>query len=231
MDRRPMRILIVEDDRKVGAFIQKGLREEQYAVDVCRDGEEAVEWASVNSYDVIVLDIMLPKKDGFTVCRELRQTGVLTPILMLTAKDSVEDKVSGLTEGADDYLTKPFSFEELLARIRALLRRAQDYKTKALRAGDLELDPIKRQATRAGKHIPLSGKEYALLEYLMRNKGRVVSESMIVEHVWDMNYEGTSNIVNVYINYLRKKIDSEFEVRLIRTIRGHGYTIDENSTI
>lgn len=225
-----MRILIVEDDRKVGAFLQKGLKEEQYAVDVCRDGEEAVEWASVNTYDAIVLDIMLPKKDGFAVCRELRQKGVLTPILMLTAKDSLEDKVSGLTEGADDYLTKPFSFEELLARIRALLRRAQDYKTKALRVGDLELDPIKRQATRAGKRIPLSGKEYALLEYLMRNKGRVVTESMIVEHVWDMNYEGTSNIVNVYINYLRKKIDSEFEVKLIRTIRGHGYTIDENRT-
>jgi DNA-binding response OmpR family regulator len=222
-----MRILIVEDDRKVGAFLQKGLREEQYAVDVCRDGEEALEWASINSYDVIVLDIMLPKKDGFAVCRELRQKGVLTPILMLTAKDSVEDKVSGLTEGADDYLTKPFSFEELLARIRALLRRTQDYKTKALRVGDLELDPIKRQATRAGKQIPLSGKEYALLEYLMRNKGRVVTESMIVEHVWDMNYEGTSNIVNVYINYLRKKIDSESEVKLIRTMRGHGYTIDE----
>jgi DNA-binding response OmpR family regulator len=226
-----MRILIVEDDRKVGAFLQKGLREEQYAVDVCRDGEEALEWASINSYDVIVLDIMLPKKDGFAVCRELRQKGVLTPILMLTAKDSVEDKVSGLTEGADDYLTKPFSFEELLARIRALLRRTQDYKTKALRVGDLELDPIKRQATRAGKQIPLSGKEYALLEYLMRNKGRVVTESMIVEHVWDMNYEGTSNIVNVYINYLRKKIDSEFEVKLVRTIRGHGYTIDESREI
>jgi DNA-binding response OmpR family regulator len=226
-----MRILIVEDDRKVGAFLQKGLREEQYAVDVCRDGEEAVEWASISSYDVIVLDIMLPKKDGFTVCRELRQKGVLTSILMLTAKDSVEDKVSGLTEGADDYLTKPFSFEELLARIRALLRRTQDYKTKALRVGDLELDPIKRLATRAGKQIPLSGKEYALLEYLMRNKGRVVTESMIVEHVWDMNYEGTSNIVNVYINYLRKKIDSEFEVKLVRTIRGHGYTIDEDREI
>jgi DNA-binding response OmpR family regulator len=226
-----MRILIVEDDRKVGAFLQKGLKEEQYAVDVCRDGEEAVEWASINSYDVIVLDIMLPKKDGFAVCRELRQKGVLTPILMLTAKDSVEDKVSGLTEGADDYLTKPFSFEELLARIRALLRRTQDYKTKALRVGDLELDLIKRQATRAGKQIPLSGKEYALLEYLMRNKGRVVTESMIVEHVWDMNYEGTSNIVNVYINYLRKKIDSEFEVKLVRTIRGHGYTIDESREI
>ena len=226
-----MRILIVEDDRKVGAFLQKGLREEQYAVDVCRDGEEAVEWASISSYDVIVLDIMLPKKDGFTVCRELRQKGVLTPILMLTAKDSVEDKVSGLTEGADDYLTKPFSFEELLARIRALLRRTQDYKTKALRVGDLELDPIKRLATRAGKQIPLSGKEYALLEYLMRNKGRVVTESMIVEHVWDMNYEGTSNIVNVYINYLRKKIDSESGVKLIHTVRGHGYTIDENRKI
>lgn len=226
-----MRILIVEDDRKVGAFLQKGLREEHYAVDVCRDGEEAVEWASINSYDVIVLDIMLPKKDGFAVCRELRQKGMLTPILMLTAKDSVENKVSGLTEGADDYLTKPFSFEELLARIRALLRRTQDYKTKALKVGDLELDPIKRQATRAGKHIPLSGKEYALLEYLMRNKGRVVTESMIVEHVWDMNYEGTSNIVNVYINYLRKKIDSESEAKLIRTIRGHGYTIDENRKI
>jgi len=226
-----MRILIVEDDRKVGAFLQKGLREEQYAVDVCRDGEEALEWASINSYDVIVLDIMLPKKDGFAVCRELRQKGMLTPILMLTAKDSVEDKVSGLTEGADDYLTKPFSFEELLARIRALLRRTQDYKTKVLRVGDLEMDTAKRQAIRAGKQIPLSGKEYALLEYLMRNKGRVVTESMIVEHVWDMNYEGTSNIVNVYINYLRKKIDSEFEVKLVRTIRGHGYTIDENREI
>jgi len=226
-----MRILIVEDDRKVGAFLQKGLKEEQYAVDVCRDGEEAVDWASINSYDVIVLDIMLPKKDGFAVCRELRQKGMLTPILMLTAKDSVEDKVSGLTEGADDYLTKPFSFEELLARIRALLRRTQDYKTKVLRVGDLEMDTAKRQAIRAGKQIPLSGKEYALLEYLMRNKGRVVTESMIVEHVWDMNYEGTSNIVNVYINYLRKKIDSEFEVKLVRTIRGHGYTIDENREI
>jgi DNA-binding response OmpR family regulator len=226
-----MRILIVEDDRKVGAFLQKGLKEEQYAVDVCRDGEEAVDWASINSYDVIVLDIMLPKKDGFAVCRELRQKGMLTPILMLTAKDSVEDKVSGLTEGADDYLTKPFSFEELLARIRALLRRTQDYKTKVLRVGDLEMDTAKRQAIRAGKQIPLSGKEYALLEYLMRNKGRVVTESMIVEHVWDMNYEGTSNIVNVYINYLRKKIDSEFEVKLVRTIRGHGYTIDESREI
>ncbi len=223
-----MRILIVEDDKKVGAFLEKGLKEEQYAVDVCRDGEEAMDLAMVNPYDVIILDIMLPKKDGFAVCRELRQAGVLTPILMLTAKDTVEDKVAGLTEGADDYLTKPFSFEELLARIRALLRRSQDYKTKVLKVADLELDPARRQATRAGRKIPLTGKEYALLEYMMRNKGRVLTESMIIEHVWDMNYEGTSNIVNVYINYLRKKIDEAAPVKLIQTVRGYGYMIDES---
>ena len=223
-----MRILIVEDDRKVAAFLQKGLREEQYAVDVCRDGEEGLTLASVNSYDIIILDIMLPKKDGFAVCRDLRRNSVLTPILMLTAKDSTEDKIAGLTEGADDYLTKPFSFEELLARLRALLRRSQDYKIPALRAGDLILDQRRRQAERGGKRIPLTGKEYAFLEYLMRNKGRIVTESMIIEHVWDMNYEGTSNVVNVYINYLRKKIDEGFAVKRIRTVRGHGFTIDEN---
>jgi len=223
-----MRILIVEDDRKVAAFLQKGLREEQYAVDVCRDGEEGLNLASVNTYDVIILDVMLPKKDGFTVCRDLRRNSVWTPILMLTAKDSTEDKIAGLTEGADDYLTKPFSFEELLARLQALLRRSQDYRIPALRAGDLILDQRRRQAEREGKRIPLTGKEYALLEYLMRNKGRIVTESMIIEHVWDMNYEGTSNVVNVYINYLRKKIDEGFAVKRIRTVRGHGFTIDEN---
>jgi two-component system copper resistance phosphate regulon response regulator CusR len=226
-----MRILIVEDDKKVGAFLEKGLKEEQYAVDICRDGEEAMELAVLNPYDAIVLDIMLPKKDGFAVCRDLRQRGLLTPILMLTAKDTVEDKVAGLSEGADDYLTKPFSFEELLARIRALLRRSQDYKTKVLKIGDLELDPARRQATRSGKKIPLTGKEYALLEYMMRNKGRILTESMIIEHVWDMNYEGTSNIVNVYINYLRKKIDEGAPVKLIQTVRGYGYTIDESREV
>ena len=223
-----MRILIVEDDRKVAAFLQKGLREEQYAVDVCRDGEEGLNLASINSYDIIILDIMLPKRDGFSICRDLRRNSVLTPILMLTAKDSTEDKITGLTEGADDYLTKPFSFEELLARLRALLRRSQDYQIPALRAGDLILDQRRRQAEREGKRIPLTGKEYALLEYLMRNKGRIVTESMIIEHVWDMNYEGTSNVVNVYINYLRKKIDEGFAVKRILTVRGHGFTIDEN---
>ena len=204
-----MRILIIEDDRKVGAFLQKGLREEQYAVDLCRDGIEAVYQAQVNHYDVIILDVMLPGKDGFTVCKELREDSVLTPILMLTAKDTLEDKITGLSEGADDYLTKPFSFEELLARVRALLRRNQDYKTGVLKVGDIMLDPLRRVVNRAGKAIILTGKEYALLEYLMRNRGRVVSQSMIIEHVWDMNYEGTSNVVRVYINHLRNKIDKQ----------------------
>lgn len=223
-----MRILIVEDDKKVAAFLQKGLREEQYAVDVCRNGEDAVYEAQVNPYDVIILDIMLPGKDGFTICRELRENNVLTPILMLTAKDSLEDKILGLSEGADDYLTKPFSFEELLARIRALLRRSQDYKTGSLKVADLELDPLRRTVQRGGTPIALSGKEYALLEYLLRNKGIILSQSKIIDHVWDRNYDGTSNLINVYINHLREKIDKDAEVKLIKTVRGQGYKIDEN---
>jgi two-component system copper resistance phosphate regulon response regulator CusR len=223
-----MRILVVEDDRKVSAFLQKGLQEENYAVDVCGDGNEALYLAQVNPYDVIVLDVMLPAKDGFSACRELRENGVLTPILMLTAKDEVEDRVMGLSEGADDYLTKPFSFEELLARIRALIRRSQDYKAPVLKVGDLELDPVRRRVVRAGKEIALTGREYALLEYLMRNRGRVVTPSMILDHVWDMNYEGVSNIVNVYISHLRNKIDKNHVAKLIQTLRGHGYRIDES---
>ncbi len=223
-----MRILVVEDDKKVAAFLQKGLREEQYAVDVCRDGEDAAYEAQVHPYDVIILDIMLPGKDGFTICRELRENNVLTPILMLTAKDSLEDKIIGLSEGADDYLTKPFSFEELLARIRALLRRSQDYKTGILKVDDLELDPLRRTVQRAGTPITLSGKEYALLEYLLRNKGIILSQSKIIDHVWDRNYDGTSNLINVYINHLREKIDKDAEVKLIKTVRGQGYKIDED---
>jgi len=223
-----MRLLIVEDDKKVGAFLERGLKEENYAVDVCRNGADSLYLAQVNPYDVVILDIMLPGKDGFSVCRELREKGILTPIIMLTAKDSLDDKILGLTEGADDYLTKPFSFEELLARIQALLRRSQDYKTKTLRVGDLEMDPVRRLVTRGDKKIMLTGKEYALLEYLMRNQGRVLSQSMIIEHVWDMDYEGASNIVNVYINHLRRKIDRDFSVKLIKTERGHGYQIDED---
>jgi heavy metal response regulator len=223
-----MRILVVEDDKKVAAFLQKGLREEQYAVDVCRNGGDAVYEAQTHPYDVIILDIMLPGKDGFTICKELRENDVLTPILMLTAKDSLEDKIIGLSEGADDYLTKPFSFEELLARIRALLRRSQDYKTGSLKAADLELDPLRHTVQRAGKPITLSGKEYALLEYLLRNKGIIVSQSKIIDHVWDRNYDGTSNLINVYINHLREKIDKDAKVKLIKTVRGQGYKIDEN---
>lgn len=226
-----MRILVVEDDKKVGRFLEKGLQEEQYAVDICRNGADALYYAQTNTYDVIILDIMLPGKDGFTICREMRENSILTPVIMLTAKDTVEDKISGLSEGADDYLTKPFSFEELLARIRALLRRNQDYKTKVLKAGDLEMDPVRRLVTRAGKKIILTGKEYALLEYLLRNKGRIVTPVMILGHVWDMDYDGISNIVNVYINHLRNKIDKDSSVKLIKTIRGHGYQIDENQKI
>jgi len=224
----PMRILVVEDDKKVGGFLKQGLQEEQYAVDVCRNGSDALHMAQISPYDVIILDIMLPGMDGITVCREMRQKAILTPILMLTAKDEIEDKVTGLSEGADDYLTKPFSFDELLARIRALLRRNQDYKTKELKAGDLEMDPLRRMVTRAGKKIDLTGKEYALLEYLLRNRGRTVTPSMILNHVWDIDYVGSSNIVNVYISHLRNKIDKNFDTKLIQTVRGHGFRIDED---
>jgi heavy metal response regulator len=226
-----MRILIAEDDRKVAGFLKKGLKEEQYAVDVCYDGEEALFQAQVNQYDLIILDVMLPQKNGFSICKEIRNEGNLTPILMLTARDQLEDKVKGLQEGADDYLTKPFAFEELLARIQALLRRTQDYKTKTLKVGDLELDPVSRKITREDKPITLTGKEYALLEYLMRNKGRVITQSMIIDHVWDMNYDGLSNVVNVYINHLREKIDKGFSQKYIHTIRGVGYKVDENEAV
>lgn len=226
-----MRILIVEDDRKVANFLKQGLKEELYAADVCYDGEEALYFADVNQYDLIILDVMLPKKNGFEVCRELRGRSNHTPILMLTARGHIEDRVKGLQEGADDYLTKPFAFEELLARVQALLRRTQDYKANIMRVGNLELNPVSRKVAREGKTITLTGKEYALLEYLMRNKGRIITQSMIIEHVWDMNYEGMSNVVNVYINHLRDKIDKGFTVKYIHTVRGMGYRIDETPDV
>ena len=223
-----MRILIVEDDKKVAGFLKKGLKEEHYAVDVCYDGEEALFQSQVNQYDLMILDVMLPKKNGFAICKQIREEGNLTPILMLTAKDQLEDKIKGLQEGADDYLTKPFAFEELLARIKALLRRSQDYKTKTMKVGSLELDPVSRKVTRENKPLSLTGKEYALLEYLMRNKGRIITQTMIIDHVWDMNFDGLSNVVNVYINHLREKIDKGFTPKYIHTIRGVGYKIDED---
>jgi len=223
-----MRVLIVEDDGRVADFLKKGFREESYAVDLCTAGNEAVDYAEANSYDLIVLDVMLPQKNGFVVCQELRQKNILSPIIMLTARDSVEDKVRGLQAGADDYLTKPFSFSELLARVQALLRRSRDYKKTILKIDDLELDPVTRKVTRGGKLISLTGKEYALLEYLMRNQGRVITQSMIIEHVWDMNFDPASNVVNVYINHIREKIDRGFARPLIHTVRGTGYSLNDD---
>jgi len=222
-----MRILIVEDDEKVASFIRKGLEEEQHAVDVSRDGEDGAHWAVENPYDLIILDVMLPKKDGIRVCREIRAGKVHTPVLMLTARDSLEDKVHGLDAGADDYLTKPFSFEELLARVRALLRRSQEYREKSLTVADLVLDPSSRKVARAGREITLTGKEYALLEYFMRNAGRVLTETRIIEHVWDMNHESMANTVNVYLHHLRNKIDRGHEKKLLHTIRGMGFVMKE----
>ncbi len=186
-----MRLLLVEDDKKLAGYVKKGLVEEQYAVDVYHDGVNGWYWATEIEYDLLILDIMLPGKDGITVCQELRGKGILTPIIMLTAKEAVEDKINGLDVGTDDYLPKPFSFDELLARIRALLRRSQQYKAQTLQVADLELDPSSHTVIRAGQEITLTGKEYALLEYLMRNKGRVVTETNIIDHVWDMQTRET----------------------------------------
>ncbi len=222
-----MRILVVEDEEKVASFIRKGLEEERYAVDVALDGEEGLELAELNPYDLIVLDLMLPGLDGFRFIQRLRAQGVHTPILVLTARDSVGDKVKGLDLGADDYLTKPFAFAELLARIRALLRRGAPQAPPVLQVADLTLDPAARRVTRAGRPIELTAKEFALLEYFMRHAGRVLTRTMILEHVWDQSFDSYTNVVDVYVNYLRKKVDQGFEPRLIHTVRGVGYVLRE----
>jgi len=220
-----MRILVVEDEKKLASFIRRGLKEKKYAVDVAQDGNEGLFLAEVNTYDLIILDVMLPQKDGISICRELRKKRNDVPILMLTARDDVEDKITGLDAGADDYLTKPFAFGELLARARALLRRKQDKKTTKLKIADLELDQLTHRVARAGKTIELTSTEYALLEYLMLNANEVVTRTMISEHVWNDDFDSFSNVINVYINYLRKKIDSGFEKKLIHSIRGTGYIL------
>jgi len=220
-----MRILVIEDEQKVANFIKRGLKEEGYSVDVAYDGEEGYLLAKDNEYDVIILDIMLPKMDGITLCKKLRAEKIFTPILMLTAKDSVKDKVVGLDSGANDYLTKPFSFEELLARIRVLLRKDQTATPTKLKVDDLVLDLLTHKVSRAGKEIPLTNKEYALLEYLMRNAGSIVTRTMISEHVWDINFDTFTNVIDVYVNYLRNKIDKGYKKKLIHTIRGRGYMI------
>lgn len=220
-----MRILLVEDDRKVASFIRMGLEEEGHAVDVASDGEAGLSMGLDRLHDVIILDVMLPRKPGFQVVRELRQAKVATPVLLLTARDTVEDKVQGLDAGADDYLTKPFAFAELLARVRALLRRRADARAPILRVADLVLDPATRTVKRGDEPVTLTNREFALLEYFLRNPGRVLTRTMIAEHVWDYSFDSSTNVIDVYVNYLRKKIDAGRETKLLHTVRGVGYIL------
>ena len=220
-----MRLLVIEDEKKVASFIKKGLEEEHYAVDIAEDGEAGLYMAEVNEYDLIVLDLMIPKIDGLEVLKRIRANKNNVPILILTARDSVEDRVKGLDGGCDDYLTKPFAFIEFLARLRALLRREKLEKEPFLRIADLTLSLVTHKVTRNGQEIELTSKEYALLEYLMRNPEKVLTRAMIAEHVWDYHFDSLTNVIDVYVNYLRKKIDRDYEPKLIHTIRGVGYTM------
>lgn len=220
-----MRILIVEDERKVSNFLRQALEEEQYAVDQAFDGEEGLALAEAYEYDLIILDLMLPKKEGMGLLQELRHKGCKASILVLTAKDAVADKVKALDAGGDDYLTKPFSIEEFLARVRALLRRGRLDHGEILQVGELTLNPITREVYRGKRKIELTNKEYALLEYLIRNAGRVLTRTMIAEHVWNLDFDTETNIIDVYINYLRQKIDKGESGKMIQTVRGVGYTL------
>lgn len=222
-----MRILLVEDEKKVASFIQQGLEEENYSVDVAHDGEKGLLMAESEQYDLLILDVMLPKKNGLELIKDFRARKGTTPALMLTAKSATDDKVAGLDSGADDYLTKPFAFAELLARVRSLLRRGAKDKSTVLAMADLELDTVTHKAKRAGRLIELTAKEYALLEYFLRNKDRVLSRTLISEHIWDYNFDTGTNIIDVYVNHLRNKIDSGAEKKLIHTVRGVGYVIKE----
>src|SRR5512136_941949 len=224
-----MRILIVEDERQIAAFLERGLKEEGYAIDVVYNGNDALDWAAAVEYDGIVLDVMLPGRDGFSVCRELRARGSKTPVLMLTARDTVDDRVTGLDIGADDYLVKPFAFKELVARLRAVTRRQTDTRSVELQVGDLTLNTVTHMAQRGERRIELTTKEYNLLEFLMRNPNRVLTRTQIAEHVWNLDFLSESNVVDVYIRYLRRKIDGANELKLIRTVRGSGYLISDEA--
>jgi heavy metal response regulator len=224
-----MRILVVEDHEKVAQFIKKGLQEQGYAVDVVTRGDEVLYMTQLNPYDLIVLDVMLPGQDGVSVTRDLRKYGENVPILMLTAKNQVDDRVAGLDAGADDYLTKPFAFMEFLARIRALLRRKGDSSDNVLTLGSLTVDVSTRAVTRGDQAIDLTNKEFSLLEFLLRNKSRVLTRTSIIEHVWDMHFDSDTNLVDVYIRYLRQKIDEGEEQKLIHTVRGAGYVMKEDA--
>ncbi len=222
-----MRILLVEDDAAIASSVSKGLRENAYAVDVAADGDAAIYQAAIVPYDAVVLDVMLPGRDGFSVCREIRRRGIAVPVLMLTARDAVNDRIAGLDTGADDYLTKPFEFGELLARLRALLRRGPTLTPGILRVGDLELDTRAQRASRGDRPVPLTTREYALLEFLVRNAGRVVGRAEISDHVWDDNYDPFSNLIEAYINRLRRKLDMAGRPDLIHTRRGAGYMVTD----
>src|SRR5436190_4148298 len=218
-----MRVLIAEDDAGVQRFVVKGLKEQAYAVDAVSTGSEALEQAEINSYDLIILDVMLPGLSGLEVCRRLRESGLQIPVLMLTARDAVEDRITGLDHGADDYLTKPFEFRELLARLRALLRRSGELRPAKITVADLLLDTAAQSVSRAGRNVSLTAKEYALLEYLARNAGRVVGRAEIAEHVWDETFDPFSNLIEVYVNRVRRKIDTDSRRPLLHTRRGAGY--------
>jgi two-component system, OmpR family, response regulator len=223
-----VRILVVEDEPRLASLLRRGLTEEAHAVDLAADGEEALAWVDVGDYDAIVLDIMLPGVNGYKVCATLRQEGVWTPILMLTARDDVKDRVAGLDSGADDYLTKPFSFAELLARMRALTRRGLAERPTVLEVGSLRLDPATRQVWRKGVQVALSAKEFALLETFMRRPGQVLTRLDLIDHAWDYAYENRSNVVDVYVRYLRSKIDRPFGLASIETVRGAGYRLRQD---
>jgi two-component system OmpR family response regulator len=220
-----VRVLVVEDETKMAALIRRALEREGYAVDVANTGQDAVWLGTENDYDAVVLDVMIPAPDGFEVCRQMRAAGRWAPILLLTARDSVDDRVTGLDAGADDYLPKPFSFAELYARLRALTRRGSRERPSVLVVGDLVLDPAAHSVTRAGKSIDVSPKEFALLELFMRHPGEVISRTQILEHVWDFAYDGTSNVVDVYVRYLREKVDRPFDRSSLETVRGVGYRL------
>jgi DNA-binding response OmpR family regulator len=221
-----MRILVVEDERKVANFVRQGLEEEGHAVEVAADGAAALDLGLADPpFDLIVLDVMLPKRDGFAVLRGLREHGVASPVLMLTARDAVGDKVAGLDAGADDYLAKPFAFEEFLARVRALLRRGSEQRTAMLKLADLTLDPVQREVKRGTRRIMLTPREYALLEYFLRNAGRVLTRPLLAQHVWGVDFDTESNLIDVYVGYLRRKINGEGEAPLLHTVRGVGYVV------
>lgn len=220
-----MRVLVLEDEVKVGAFIRRALEEESHAVDLCPEGVEGLGYALNRTYDLIILDLMLPGLPGLDILKKIREEKIQTPVLILTARSQVDQKVKGLDSGGDDYLTKPFAIEELLARVRALCRRGTGESRGVLQVDDLILSPATREVTRSGQRIDLTAKEYALLEYLMRNAGRVLTRPMIAEHVWNLDFDTSTNVIDVYVNYLRNKVDRGWDRQLIHTVRGSGYTL------